>query len=389
MLSQQDILDRLNQLTLHYNLTWRDIKFDADKAVTRINDFLGTIYPPMSEILVSSESTYSYRTGGVDRPFIKDEYIHSVIIPSIATEILARDEEFTTVYNKYLMDIEDGLFNMFQKEFNRVPLAFRQSIEQGVFFASDGALAPVGRTVDANLEAVQFRVYYHLNSDRVIYEDEFFTDTTLYDYQATHTVLTMTHTSLFLAGQAVIAEFTGWSRNQNAPTDLLDPGAEVIVDSDIHLYAHWTYIETLVNDEGSVTIKEDYEDMITDLVIPDRVGGAYVRTIPTDFFSVNLRSVVFPGTLTAIEASAFLNSVVAQIEFQAGTGFEVEIGANAFSNTNISFVVLPTDITDIGTNAFDTADMLINVCFVEGNVPWDSGWYDDDANIEVVYGYNG
>jgi hypothetical protein len=134
MLTQQNIVDRLNQLTLRYNLTWSDIKYDADKAIIRINDFLGAKFPLMSDVLLSPQSTYTARVDEVDTPFFNESYIHSVVIPFIAMEVLARDEEFTTIYNKYATEVEEGLFSMFQREFNKVPLVFRQSPMDGGIF---------------------------------------------------------------------------------------------------------------------------------------------------------------------------------------------------------------------------------------------------------------
>ena len=62
MLTQQELIDRLNQLTLRYNLTWFDIKFDADKAINKINSFLGAKYPKLSSYMISPTDTYSFTT---------------------------------------------------------------------------------------------------------------------------------------------------------------------------------------------------------------------------------------------------------------------------------------------------------------------------------------
>ena len=51
MLTQQDLINRLNQLTLRYNLTWFDIKYDADKAINKINSFMGTKYPKLTDYM--------------------------------------------------------------------------------------------------------------------------------------------------------------------------------------------------------------------------------------------------------------------------------------------------------------------------------------------------
>lgn len=136
-MKRKDLLSELNRLTLRYNLTWFDVKSDADKAVHRINNLLGADFPAMSLILINDESTYTDRIDGSDVPIIKDEYFHSVIIPFMAMEILARDEEFTTIYSKYQQDFEIGLFQMFSNEFNFIPDRYKRTRAEGVFFPAD------------------------------------------------------------------------------------------------------------------------------------------------------------------------------------------------------------------------------------------------------------
>ena len=277
----------------------------------------------------------------------------------------------------------------------RVPLAFRQSVEQGVFFATDSALEPVGRSIEENLEVVQFRVYYHLNNSRVIYQDEFFSDTTLYSYLDVHTVLGMPESfqTLFLNGYAEVALFQGWSRNEQAPINLINAGDILTVDSDIHLYAVWNTVSTLdITLGGTVTLNSTYKESLVDLVIPDKVSNVYVRAIPTNFVdgATSLQSVILPATLSIISDSAFYNSNITSVIFIEPSSFELTIGGSAFrSMPKLTSIVLPTNITSIGTDAFDTNYMKIYVRYLEDNVPWVAGWYTSGRNIEVVYGYNG
>ena len=137
MTTQSDLVHRLNQLTLRYNLTWYDISRDADNAITHINNFMGTKYPPMSVYMNRPDGTYRFRASKRNVEIFPDRYIHSVVIPYIAIQILARDEEFTQVYQKYQQDLDDGLYQMFQNEFNRVPYEFRQNPDQGVSFSGE------------------------------------------------------------------------------------------------------------------------------------------------------------------------------------------------------------------------------------------------------------
>jgi len=242
---------------------------------------------------------------------------------------------------------------------------------------------------------VQFRVYYHINNDYIVYSNEFFSHTDLYDYLGIHTVLDMpaAYQTLYYNGYAMVAMFQGWSRNQDTPTVLIYANDTLTVDSDIHLYAVWTTTSTLdITSVGVVTINSAFASSIVDLVIPDRVNNVYVRTIPTGFTTnANaLHSVVLPTTLSTIQASAFLGSTAESISFIEPSSFDLTIGTSAFANmTNLLRIILPTNITAIGANAFNTYYMKIYVRYLEANVPWVAGWYTAGRSIEVEYGYNG
>lgn len=135
-MKRKELVKELNRLTLRYNLTWEAIKSDADKAITQINNFLGAAFPPLSERYLNDDSDYSDPIEGVNVPVIKDEYFLSVIVPYIAMEVLARDEEFTTVYSKYQQDYSLGRFAMFSNEFNYIPDRYKRTRPEGVFFPS-------------------------------------------------------------------------------------------------------------------------------------------------------------------------------------------------------------------------------------------------------------
>ncbi len=240
MITQQAIVDEINRLTLQYNITWLDILIDADKAITKINNFIGTKYPSMSSVLDAPTRTYAFRSGveedgPVDTPYFPDEHIYGVVIPFIAMEVLARDEEFTTVYNKYANDLEDGLFQMFQKEFNRVPLAFRQNPDAGVFFAADSALSEVARNGEADLPVYKFKVHYHINQEDIALGDiRFVEDTRAYLYEDT-TVVKGWNTELISADGIKVYSFTGWSRDPNSVADAeCAVGTEITLLTDVH-----------------------------------------------------------------------------------------------------------------------------------------------------------
>lgn len=136
---RKQILDELNKLTLRYNLTWDDVKTVVDRAIEQINFLLGAEFPKATDILLHDDSTYTIRVENEDIEIIKTMYFYSVVIPYVAMEILARDEEFTTIYSKHQQDYTDGKFVMFSNEFNNIPDRFKRKSNSGagVFFPAN------------------------------------------------------------------------------------------------------------------------------------------------------------------------------------------------------------------------------------------------------------
>lgn len=404
-MTQQDIVNRLNQLTLRYNLTWQDVKYDADKAIAKINNYLGTTYPKMTEILVSPEHSYTLRDKGVDVEIFPDIYIHSVVIPYIATEVLARDEEFTTVYNKYLMEMEDGLFNMFQTEFHIVPDVFRQRHDVGVFFPSytkhgKRQLKQAPKTFKAS-----FRVHYHVNNENILFSSMPPDDYNLYDYGDKATLLDVFDKPFISIDGVTMYTFSGWAYNKDVnPSTIMEANAEITIKSDVHLYAVWEKSYTLnITSNGVITIKEGYIDVLTNLEIPDVLHGVYVTVIPEEFTdgASNLKRIVLPKYLRTIQESAFSGYTGREIIFkkriltQNDTG--ISIGANAFSGTvNMTEVFLPYAVSAIATNAFPARDttapiMTIRCELLEVNKPdtWKAAWHATQDKYIIEWGYNG
>lgn len=136
-MKRRELLKLLNKETLRYNLTWEDVKDDCDRAIIQINGLLGADFPKMSSRLTSEDAEYSDRIDEVDVPIIKDAYFYSIVIPFVSMEVLARDEEFTTVFSKHQQDLMQGKFKMFSSEFNHIPDRYKRTRVEGVFFPSN------------------------------------------------------------------------------------------------------------------------------------------------------------------------------------------------------------------------------------------------------------
>jgi hypothetical protein len=425
MLTQQELIDRLNQLTLRYNLTWFDIKYDADKAINKINSFLGAKYPKLSSEMISPTDTYSFTTTitnvdgttkTTEYEIIKEEYFHSVIIPYIAMEVLSRDEEFTTIYNKYLTEMNDGLFDMFQKEFNSVPFEFRQNPNEGVFFGLDTAQGIIQHNErNLNIPTFKFRVnYYPNNNDIDLGPVSFVTDLKAYVYDEEATILYPSNTYYYSTDGAIAYQFASWSRQLKvlaaSYTEVVGVPTVVKMRSDLNLFAFWNTTEVLVtNSIGVVTINSNHRHALVNLVIPEYVQGRQVITIPTSFTSANaptidkfVGAIYLPNSVNVISDEAFNNFQGERIVLNEGI---VTIGNNAFANTpNLKEIIIPSTVQTIKAGAFPVVagkHLVIKVRKLQANVPsydsntglgWHPTWYaasTNDYNVEIIWGYNG
>ena len=431
MLTQQELIDRLNQLTLRYNLTWFDIKFDADKAINKINSFLGAKYPKLSSYMISPTDTYSFTTTitnadttttTTEYEIIKEEYFHSVIIPYIAMEVLSRDEEFTTIYNKYLTEMNDGLFDMFQKEFNSVPFEFRQNPNEGVFFGLDTAQGIIQHNErNLNIPTFKFRVnYYPNNNDIDLGPVSFVTDPKAYVYDEEATILYPPSTYYYSTDGATAYQFVSWSRQVKvlaaSYTEVVGVPTVVKMRSDLNLFAFWNKTSVLLNSSsGTVTINALHRPAIVNLVIPEYVNGIQVITIPTLFMALPATNPVITVNTDKLRGAIYLPDSVNVISHTAFAAFQgeriylneglVTIEANAFMNTpNLREIIIPASVQNISIGAFPVVSgkhLVIKVRKLQANVPsydsntglgWHPTWYaasTNDYSVEIIWGYNG
>ena len=305
-MTQQDIVNELNRIVVGYSITWDAIKNDMDRAIIKINSYLCANFPRASEIMLAPDHRYVLRVKEKDVPIFPEKYLLSVVIPFVASEILARDEEFTTIYNKYILDYENGLFEMFQNEFNRVPLIFRQKSDIGVFFSKDVPEHHVHIQSDSQLPTFVFKVHYHLNSKAVPYK-KFTMDNNLYEYGKEATILD--------SKQAVLPEgiyanvFKGWSLDpENGITEYY-AGDTIEVKHDVHLYAVWERECILKVTNGSLMLNPDCADYIeyfTTLVIPEYVEGrSFDKIVPHFINDTNISYVKLPKASITLSAEAF------------------------------------------------------------------------------------
>lgn len=384
-MTQQDIVNELNRMVVGYNINWQMIKYDADRAIMKINAHLGAEYPMMSKIMLSPKHRYVLTVGHVEKPIFPERYILTVVIPFIATEVLARDEEFTTIYNKYAMDFENGLFDMFQNEYNKVPLAFRQDKDVGVFFSTDRPEHKLHEDRDKDLPEFVFNVYYHFNFEEYVPTTKFTVDLNKYKYGVEVSVKDSTVPGFI--HDIYYYEFEGWTRDTIASTVVYQAGDTIEADSDVHLYAKWNKICVLdVSDAGELSFNATYVDKVTNIIIPVYVDGKLVKSIASNFSkdATNLVAVTLPKTNLTIKAGAFSNTSLRSLILPPYDYIRdyptVIMNSGAVKDTSIEHLYIPYSVATISGSGIKGVP-YINCEIASRPSSWDISW-TDSANIK-------
>lgn len=179
MYTRQQLVTRVNSLMYEGLYSWEDMKWEFDKAIAELNTTLVSTYPdftttlefetskysrtviPVDELpetadpklvykLNSNQKLYNYRfvknlVGGADpyNPFgeiktvkevmkwveVNEDFLnllppkvyHQFIIPYVVAQLLAREDEFGTLYQNNVTQYNDGLMNAFRDLLSLVP----------------------------------------------------------------------------------------------------------------------------------------------------------------------------------------------------------------------------------------------------------------------------
>lgn len=398
-MTQQDIINELNRMVIGYNINWDMIKYDADKAIMKINAHLGAEYPMMSEILLSPRHRYTIPYKHTELPIFPERYILTVVIPYIATEILARDEEFTTIYNKYAMDFENGLFDMFQNEFNKVIPVFRQDPDVGVFFSQGSKEYDKHKHRDKELPDIKYNVYYHFNQEWADMEP-FTIDPNKYKYGSN---LTIKEPSIKEFIKGIYAyEFKGWTLSPDS-TFVYQHGDEYEgIKSDIHFYAVW-YEECVldITSTGILSIVDKYFDKVIELNIPPIVKGIRVKTIPSHFDTrlkgseyvgaSKLTSVTLPRTNLTISTGAFMSInitsfILPSYDYLRDYPDNVTIADHGIHLINLPYIYIPYSVSSIGYWGVVIGTDNIRCEIEKQPSKWHPVWTNEDALEKVDWG---
>lgn len=251
-LTKTNIVNRINRLQTSFKVKWEDIVDDLDMAIDKINSWLGTKYPPVSEVLhdyAEEDKTYSYRAGGKDVEFFPNKYFMNIVIPFVITQILAKDEEFTAIYAKYQNDIDENLLLMTAQEINNVPYHLIDA-PKGVYFQNPDP--DFGRNPEAyfnrkiKMDLPRIRVKYDWNIDsnyiKGFVDKPLPVDNNSYEKgtQYMPSILgTNDYTPMLVDDKAtVLAVFLGWSLR---PDGEVIPTGYITLEEDVTFYAQWDY----------------------------------------------------------------------------------------------------------------------------------------------------
>lgn len=416
-MNQQDIVNVINSSLVDYNVRWNDIKYMADKAILKINSYLGAKYPPMSEVLQSPNHTYTVRINNKDLPIFPEVYIHTIVIPFIQSEVLAQDEEFTTIYNKYVMDYDNGLFEMMSNEYNRIPKPFRQPIDSGVFFTNDNYAQGFGmcrpqdkhrhRHEHEDIPVFECKINYHIANPNIYMSTQFTTDIIKYPYGAEVKILDCVSNPQFkgvdgyeksffnIHTENTVYKFKGWSYNERTKELAFTEGEEwstITVKGDVNLYAVWEEESIFNNTGGVITVKDPHiAAMVHHLVLPENISGYPVLEIGADFDKdmVNLETVQLPKTLMTIKEYAFTQPSIVNIIFPEYNYLfnapNIILESNAISIeglTKLKALYIPYSVRNIGYRGVNLGANYVPVmCEHETRpVSWDVNWCTVDSN---------
>ena len=271
------------------------------------------------------------------------------------------------INNKYAMDFENGLFDMFQNEFNKVPPVFRQDADVGVFFSKDIKEYKKHKERDSKLPDFKFNVYYHLNVEGVYLTRQFTVDLDKYEYKSKVSLKDTTVNSFIK--DIYSYEFKGWMLNPD-DTTYYEVGDELEITKDLHLYAKWEPVcvlhicskqdpmyQGIEYDVGTVHIKPQYKKVINHLVIPNYIDGTLVKYIPNAFdVNTTLVSVVLPKTNITIKADAFTSKTLTSLTLPAYDYLreypdQVKLESNCIRGTGITYLYIPYSVLEIAESA--------------------------------------
>lgn len=123
------------------------------------------------------------------------------------------------------------------------------------------------------------------------------------------------------------------------------------------------------------------------ITIPNEINGVNITEIgKRAFVSLNnLKSVVLPNTITRIDDYAFYGTGIEKITIPSNV---CDIGYEAFANcSKLNEVILPNSLTYIGICAFDRCKLLTEIFIPQSVEKIENSAFGSSGNGKTIYGY--
>ena len=167
-----------------------------------------------------------------------------------------------------------------------------------------------------------------------------------------------------------IENLSGWTIDDDET--VYDPGQEITVTKDITINAYTVQpyfdYEDLGEDYNGwmVTLKDEYLETVTDVVIPSTYEGKKVIDVRGFNDAVKLTSVTIPSTVQSIYFAFDNCPKLEKVIFKADSQLEGILG---FSNcTSLKSIVIPKSVTILGDGSFYNCTSLESVTFEDGSL---------------------
>ena len=103
--------------------------------------------------------------------------------------------------------------------------------------------------------------------------------------------------------------------------------------------------------ENGIITKCTYSFSLTEIVIPETIGGQRITGVGTAVFAnKGIKGIKFPGSITSIGSSAFEGNKISTVILHEGINY---IGPKAFKSNMLSSVAFPLTITSLTDNSFE------------------------------------
>jgi hypothetical protein len=204
----------------------------------------------------------------------------------------------------------------------------------------------------------KFRVNYFVNNDDINIPDMFVSDNNVYLPGELASVLWYPYTHYSQDGVWAYT-FNGWSltKGMSGVAEYYENYEITMQAVDINLYGCWIKTPTInVNSQGAMTLKTEYKNAFSKLVIPEYFGGIRIKRIGHEaFLNSSINEIVIPPSIIQLDYNAFnqwSGSIIRFIDADITIKYPgLKLSAGCFTGTpNLVKIILPYRWIAAGNN---------------------------------------